>query len=979
MKIAEYNDMMAYLTRQNFNGGGSGKKSTLEDLKQSGQIKTATDYKPKKPKIIQLIRDFELRNPRKKNDEGGPQIVEPPKSMQVDTTTRGIGDPLEDFKEKADRLLQGSFASTNKDFFNNLIEQEYQKALDAGVRPQEALSFLQERSQMYRTLADEGRRQGEPAVLGPSYTRENFKFGTEPETIKKIKKFVDEGKNINEIAESFKVSRSTMKRAMSDAGIKIVDQAAMTEELTNVYNNLKTKLGRDPSYAEMIRESGRDKNTIKRNIGNLTFSEGRKVEGAGKKGLEASKEYFKTRKVDKPSYSKIDGKVSLKWPSPEVEQNYIKDLETIYSRPKGQNTNDMLAEKYKIPKAEVERINSVLIRDRNLQYPEADSTGRYKTRRGRLETTTGKKFVNVKGTPEMQFHHIKQIGGEVPLTAKDVAFISKEMNSKLSPYNKKLNNIADEISDTITASFKAMEAKNEGEALDLLKKVDVLNKEAESIVGEAAETLPKKYKPYIGFNKFFARTDEYGFPLDDKVRVEPIGGGVQRGEFEKPLTQYDEREAIDFKRKLEKDLRKKIKKTGKVGAAGILAAAVPSTFALADDKLAGEQPVEGTGEGLPSEAALPAGVLLGKYGPQILDATKNVGKIGLKTLGSLPAAGTFAGMTIKENLDQGKNIVDATVDPLVGIELLLPETVKKLGPLMARAARVSTPVGAALTGVGLLKERALGMMRDADAMTNTPYQQDLIDEYAAKQYRGFESGGRVGFADGPEDPSKRKFMKIVGGLASLPIVGRFFDVAEKAAPIVQKITTPSATGKPEWFDTLVNKVIQEGTDMTKQFATKEREIVHGTKISDDEYVRVVQDLDDDAVRIEYDSPTNVGQDTVVLQVKAGKMDEATGKKPRDEFYAAETEPRYVGGPEDADIEFDGENSGPGLMFIESDVSNLKQFATGKKLTKEEATKAEKRKDYVAKINDDSYEAAQHLSGKYGDGPDIDFPDDYDGN
>ena len=45
-------------------------------------------------------------------------------------------------------------------------------------------------------------------------------------------------------------------------------------------------------------------------------------------------------------------------------------------------------------------------------------------------------------------------------------------------------------------------------------------------------------------------------------------------------------------------------------------------------------------------------------------------------------------------------------------------------------------------------------------------------------------------------------------------------------------------GKPEWFDALVNKVIREGTDMTKQFATKEREIVHATKISDDEYVRV---------------------------------------------------------------------------------------------------------------------------------------------
>ena len=33
---------------------------------------------------------------------------------------------------------------------------------------------------------------------------------------------------------------------------------------------------------------------------------------------------------------------------------------------------------------------------------------------------------------------------------------------------------------------------------------------------------------------------------------------------------------------------------------------------------------------------------------------------------------------------------------------------------------------------------------------------------------------REGFADGPEDPSKRKFMKVMGGLASLPLVGKIF-------------------------------------------------------------------------------------------------------------------------------------------------------------------------------------------------------------
>jgi hypothetical protein len=225
----------------------------------------------------------------------------------------------------------------------------------------------------------------------------------------------------------------------------------------------------------------------------------------------------------------------------------------------------------------------------------------------------------------------------------------------------------------------------------------------------------------------------------------------------------------------------------------------------------------------PYEAALPAGVAIGQYGPQILNALKGVGKVGLKTVGSLPAAGLFAGSTIMDNLEEGKNIADAVVDPLVGIELLLPETVKSLGPLMARAARVSTPVGATITGLGTLKDRTLGMMQSADALTMQPYQENLVDEYAAKRYRGYEKGGivssigRVGFADGPEDPSKRKFMKIMGGLASLPVIGRFFDIGEKAAPVVQNIFTEiqklknSQTIMPDWFPTFLDKFRREGT------------------------------------------------------------------------------------------------------------------------------------------------------------------------
>jgi predicted transcriptional regulator len=226
-------------------------------------------------------------------------------------------------------------------------------------------------------------------------------------------------------------------------------------------------------------------------------------------------------------------------------------------------------------------------------------------------------------------------------------------------------------------------------------------------------------------------------------------------------------------------------------------------------------------ENVPAEAIAAGTVGATKYGPQILKALKNVGKVGLKTVGSLPAAGTFAGMTIKENLDEGKNIVDATVDPLVGLELLLPETVKKLGPLMARAARVSTPVGATITGLGTLKDRTLGMMEAADALTMQDYQEDLVDEYAAKRYRGYELGGRVGFADGPEDPDKRKFMKIMGGLASIPILGRFIDIGTQA-PKVAEVVKRTAEGVPAFLTDLIAKVKLKATEKGTKYFTGNR-------------------------------------------------------------------------------------------------------------------------------------------------------------
>ena len=208
----------------------------------------------------------------------------------------------------------------------------------------------------------------------------------------------------------------------------------------------------------------------------------------------------------------------------------------------------------------------------------------------------------------------------------------------------------------------------------------------------------------------------------------------------------------------------------------------------------------------------------------------------------------------------------------------------------------------------------------------------------------YATGGRAGFKDGM---TRRTFLKLLGGMAAVPIVGKFFKLAKvgKTMKEVPMIKTDNVPGKPEWFDALVNKVIVEGDDVTKKFATKEREIVHAKQIDEDNYVTVTQDLDEGVVRVEYESPTTMFGDKVDLRYKKPPPDEGD-PRPVGEFQTEES--GIVGraqGPDDYDLEIEG-MSGRAIEDLESDVSKLKEYATGKKLTMKEIVEAKKRKDKV---------------------------------
>jgi hypothetical protein len=266
---------------------------------------------------------------------------------------------------------------------------------------------------------------------------------------------------------------------------------------------------------------------------------------------------------------------------------------------------------------------------------------------------------------------------------------------------------------------------------------------------------------------------------------------------------------------------------------------------------------EETNLNLPPEAAL-AGAATYKYGPQLLKILKLIGKGGFNFLGG--AFRTF-GSPLVSSLYGASEILDydpknkygiinprnykVQEDPdvrMAGLSLLLPDIAQKVrGPAATSAAtgikgflskagrialnpyfkgaRLFTPVGLGIAGAGQVYDfykqyQDLQKLKEEDPEAYEKFRRSRVDdEITAQEISRIEDmgregamyGGRMGFADGPKDPGKRKTMKILAGLASLPIVGRFFDVAqvaEKAAPAVVE----TFKNAPAHFIGLVNKI-----------------------------------------------------------------------------------------------------------------------------------------------------------------------------
>jgi hypothetical protein len=297
----------------------------------------------------------------------------------------------------------------------------------------------------------------------------------------------------------------------------------------------------------------------------------------------------------------------------------------------------------------------------------------------RLDITAGKtKYLS--GTDAFPFHHIMPIGGEVELTSNDLAILNKKMNSRLAPYNTKLNDIADAISNLYN---------NQPEGF--IKRIDELNNNAEQIVAKATKELPKKFHPYIGFTKLEPVFDENGqvFNLSEKR----IGAVREKGI---PLSQLTSDQLSKLKNSI-----KSLSEKEKIGYCSLLSrGGLPGDCAAAIDnnpvkaaQVFDEAPVTSKGMEKVKNAA-----------SSFLNFAKKGGKFGAIAAAGAATAGlvkTFMNddpTTYLSNEDQQKNmLISMITDPMVDQPDSTPEILDYQLPAIGATAAAGTAVTAPST------------------------------------------------------------------------------------------------------------------------------------------------------------------------------------------------------------------------------------------------------------------------------------------
>ena len=600
-------------------------------------------------------------------------------------------------------------------------------------------------------------------------------------------------------------------------------------------------------------------------------------------GSKASSEYFKNRPIYKPTpvFKGNPGKLAgVKFKDKAQEKSYKDLLKQRYSVPKGSKqkvSNETFIKKFGISFDTMERVNRQLAKELNLKHPLQTYEGREKiirerdklrkenikkTSSGAVESKIKRDIKKVDATAlanDVDVAHRASLKANANLGAKylvsSLGIDSKIVNQSLvKPTEQKLGKLYNDQQKLIKGLKPGKVPK------DFQKKIEKLNIKISELSDRTKGALQgvlvdeKTLKPSI-----------YGI---DYKKV--LGAGL----IDKPVSELTQADRDIIKLNIDEQI-----KTAKKFKPGMQPDGQLKDFPGGNEKgfLGGSKA---------AKAFLKSLQLLGQPSIAAGFGIDELRKGNIKTAGSMLLAPEFVGSFAPA----GKGILST-----IGRVAANP---------FGKAVRAFTPVGLATiaggAGYDVYKE-----IKRRQALTDEERLEEDIEAQAKddEMMVGAAEGGRIGFADGPNDPSKRKFMKLMGILSLLPYgIGKMIKpaakVAETAAPVV-------AEGVKLGFDNfmlLVNKIKKLGkkTDAVTQ---KEREVGYVYKGKDGNEYELVEDITTGDVRVTKDKPgfMSTADDTIetiedrsTFVLRRNQADETTkGRKPPDEY----DEMKEVPGPD----------------------------------------------------------------------------------
>ena len=667
-------------------------------------------------------------------------------------------------------------------------------------------------------------------------------------------------------------------------------------------------------------------------------------------GSKAASEYFRNRPIYKPTpvFEGNPGKlVGVKFKNKAQEKSYKDLLKQRYSVPKGSKqkvSNETFMKKFGISFDTMERVNRQLAKELNLKHPLQTYEGREKIMRARdklrkenikktssgaVESKIKRDIKKVDATAlanDVDVAHRASLKANANLGAKylvsSLGIDSKIVNQSLvKPTEQKLGKLYDDQQKLIKGLKPGKVPK------DVQKKIEKLNIKISELSDRTKGALQGvlvdektlkpsiygiDYKKVLGAGLIDKPVSELTQADRDIIKLN-IDEQIKTAKKFKPGMQPDGR-LVDLPGGNEKGFlggEKLAKATGQKFLQALKVLGQPSVAAAfaADELRQGNIKTAG--------ASLLAPELVGSFAPAGKGILSTIGRVAANPFGKAVRAFTPVGLaTIGAGM--GKDVYDeykrreALTDEERLQEDIERDRLADEGMIgAAEGGRIGYADGTDLA----IKESLEAFQRYLKAGGKLGYK-DFIALGNEGVSKFFNTGGRVGFADGPDDPKRRTFMKVMAGIASLPILGKFF---KPAVPLVKKLAN-SNTVMPDWFPNFVDKFV--GRSIGKKI---DADLIEYTN-PDLPNVKLTR-KDDGSIFVEgkneYNEPYNISYEPPGYEL----IDETTGKtvKTKGQFEAVEG--RHVAlGPEDFDT--DAFYADDLDELYTSDIADMEKYTTG---------------------------------------------------